>query len=1643
MKPRSTLGISFLLAILASLSTKTLLAADPQLQLNKGDHISYIGNTLADRMQHHGWLETYIHALFPEQDLVFRNLAVPGDELKVRPREENFGDPHQWLAKNETDVVFCFFGYNESFRGQAGLDNFRSDLAETIADMRGQKYNGTSAPKLVFFSPIAHENLNSPHLPDGAENNSRLEIYTEAMREVCRENDVTMVDLFTPSLRLYASAEEPLTMNGIHLLDHGNRALADVIVRELFGVSEIDRSEEDISKLRDAVLDKNYHWFSRYRVVDGYNVFGGRSKLAWFGQSNADVMMREMEIFDRMTANRDEGIQAVARGGEYDVIDDNLPEEVAVPTNKPGPLEDGRHPYLGGEEAIEKMTVHQGMEVNLFASEEMFPRLINPVQMAVDTDSRLWVSVWPSYPHWNPTETPRDALLILPDEDRDGVADECVVFADGLNSITGFEFWGGGVLVSAPPEIWFLKDTDGDNRADVKVRMLQGVSSADTHHSANAMLVGPDGWLYWSRGIFNVANFETPTGTFRSEKSGVYRFNPRTFEMEFHFPIGPNPHGDVFDRWGYQFASDGTSGTGSYINIGKGLGNKQWYEKRVRPVAATGILSGSHFPPEHEGNFLICNTIGFLGVLQHEVTYDGADIVAKEIEPIVYSSDENFRPSDVEIGGDGALYISDWHNVLIGHMQHNMRDPNRDHEHGRIYRVTYNGRPLAEPVKLQGEPIDRVCDAFYAQGNAIRYRARLELTGRDSQEVVRQVAQWASRRDVSRPEDAQALLECLWVFEEQRVVNVELLKTVFRAEEPRVRAAAIRTLGHWASRIDQGEAVLLSAARDDSALVRSEALKAAVEFEGPAAAEVVFEVASRSLDPELETVLKFAKSRIPADKLLHEAIRAGRPLSQATLAYALQNADVSDLLELEPAEVVYEAVLGRQDAPQGALREALAGLAELRQTTTLLLLLDLIDRRDAAGRTEALRGLSPLFAEQPQSQLQELRDRIVHLALNGTQDATRQLAFAALVHTDGAGNGAVFAASEAKQSLRDLLAAIPLIQDDELRGSLYHDVRSLMFELPPNLEQEQSAGEPQQSGIRVDYFHPNPSDVASQTLAKLQPQAGGIVPEIVMDVPQREKEDAFALRFTGLISVPKSGKYTFYTASDDGSRLYIDGQQIVNNDGLHGMSEKAGTVQMNAGLHEIIVTYFDNGGGDGLAVSWAGPEFDKQSISAERLTVSGGEETIHDAAIRALAFIPGHEAEKFVDLTRLIRSGRHQTSAIDALKAIPEEHWPEQGLRGVVDNVIGYLSSLPPRLRTGGTALDATALARSLAKKLPEAEAGAIEQRLQNLDVRVIAIGAVPERMIYDKERIVVQAGKPVEFRFSNADNMPHNFAIVEPGALEEIGLLAEATARDPDAKERHYIPSSDRILLASQLLETGESQALSFDAPSTPGVYPYVCTYPGHWRRMFGALYVVADLDEYLAAPEEYLAANPLPLEDELLKFTSRNTEWELGDLGAAVTQIQHGRSFEVGRTLFNAANCVACHRLNEEGRELGPDLTKIDAEKQTMEHLLRSILEPSADIAEQYQSYSFLLDSGKIVTGQVVEETSTAVQVLVDPLAKADPTVIEKDAIEERVKSPLSIMPSGLLNKFTEEEILDLLAYVFAKGDKEHMLFRSHHHH
>src|SRR4029079_10082166 len=133
--------------------------------------------------------------------------------------------------------------------------------------------------------------------------------------------------------------------------------------------------------------------------------------------------------------------------------------------------------------------------------------------------------------------------------------------------------------------------------------------------------------------------------------------------------------------------------------------------------------------------------------------------------------------------------------------------------------------------------------------------------------------------------------------------------------------------------------------------------------------------------------------------------------------------------------------------------------------------------------------------------------------------------------------------------------------------------------------------------------------------------------------------------------------------------------------------------------------------------------------------------------------------------------------------------------------------------------------------------------------------------------------------------------------------MISEASSQDPKFAVRQFVPNSPKVLAGSRLRQPRDSQKLSFTAPAAIGVYPYVCTYPGHWRRMHGALYVVNDLDAYEANPEAYLAANKLPIQDELMNDLRQRTEWKLEDLADAVGHLESGRSFATAKQMFTAA--------------------------------------------------------------------------------------------------------------------------------------------
>ena len=406
---------------------------------------------------------------------------------------------------------------------------------------------------------------------------------------------------------------------------------------------------------------------------------------------------------------------------------------------------------------------------------------------------------------------------------------------------------------------------------------------------------------------------------------------------------------------------------------------------------------------------------------------------------------------------------------------------------------------------------------------------------------------------------------------------------------------------------------------------------------------------------------------------------------------------------------------------------------------------------------------------------------------------------------------------------------------------------------------------------------------------------------------------------------------------------------------------------------------------------------------------------VRRAAITALAALPGHDTDTFNTLATLVKSGTERPTAIAGLQRIPRKSWPSEPAAALIENLLTYLQSVPVEQRTDPEVTSAFQFASDLTALLPPDQAAAFGRKLRAIGVSVFVLRTIPEQMLYDKSLIVVEAAKPAEIILINDDAMPHNLVVTAPGALEEIGNAAEKMPPVADAQGRLYVPDSPNILHATKLVESGQQAKLSFTAPETPGDYPFVCTFPGHWRRMSGTLAVVQDVEAYLAS---HAAAQP------------KTTEWKIDDLVPELAKLDSSRNLMRGKDLFTKLACASCHKLGPEGASFGPELTSVFTQYQNdSKNVLRQILEPSLVISNNYRNFQFELRNGDEASGLVVKEEGDLITVQSGAAASLVQT-IKKSDVKSQQPQRSSIMPSGLLNQLSSDEILDLLAFVKSGG-------------
>ncbi|MFT7629161.1 MAG: putative heme-binding domain-containing protein [Mariniblastus sp.] len=409
---------------------------------------------------------------------------------------------------------------------------------------------------------------------------------------------------------------------------------------------------------------------------------------------------------------------------------------------------------------------------------------------------------------------------------------------------------------------------------------------------------------------------------------------------------------------------------------------------------------------------------------------------------------------------------------------------------------------------------------------------------------------------------------------------------------------------------------------------------------------------------------------------------------------------------------------------------------------------------------------------------------------------------------------------------------------------------------------------------------------------------------------------------------------------------------------------------------------------------------------------------VRRSALNALGSINADPALNFKSVGPLVSNLDLRRAAVLVLLKVPRKFRDPSTASQLAKFLVGHAEATSPADRTSNEFVQAMQLADQVLGLVDKVTSDEYRRRLGEVTVRVVLIHTVDEEMKYDIPWFAVQAGRDVQVLLKNEDLMAHNLVITKPDALEEVALLAAAEGPKVGSSGKQYVPISDKILFATEMVQAEKQVRLTFTAPTEPGEYPYVCTFPGHWMRMYGVMVVVDDLAEF--------QRNPIEPKDPVGSNRPIVQAWTVDDLEGKLADGLRGRTEKIGRKIFNEATCALCHKIQGEGKAVGPELTDVWARwNGDSVGVLREVLDPSHKIEPKYIMRKIITIDGEVVSGIVLAEDKDSISILPNP-ESTDPTVVLQDDIEDMVKSSVSIMPKGLMDRFTEDEIFELMAFL-----------------
>lgn len=973
--------------------------------------------------------------------------------------------------------------------------------------------------------------------------------------------------------------------------------------------------------------------------------------------------------------------------------------EAKLPNYEKRPGIQYRQDPLSPEESMKHIQVPVEFNLELFAAE---PNVMHPIAISWDERGRMYVLITKDYPNERKPSGGSDYILICEDTNKDGKADKFTRFADGLSIPTGMVFSNGGLVVSQAPDMLFLKDTDGDDKADVRKVLFTGFGTFDTHAGPSNLHYGFDNWLWGSVGYSGFKGVVGGSDTIRFSQ-GFFRFKPDGSKLEYMTRTSNNTWGLGFNETGDVFGSTANNSHGWYMaipnqfypstnNIDNGSTSIDTHKDmktitpKVRQVdvfggftAAAGhnVYTARAFPKKYWNNIaFVAEPTGHL-LHQNVLTKSGTNFSDAEGFNLMAGADEWFSPVFAEVGPDGAVWVADWYSFII---QHNPRPEGfvmgsgnayetdlRDYTHGRIYRVSYKAAPAYQAMALSKDKPQELLAALKNTNLFWRSHAQRLLVERNQKDVVPDLLALIRDKSVDEIGINAPAIHALWVLQGLNALEGEALNVVVEALKhpcPGVRKTAVQILPRNKASVD----VILK----NKTLEDKEPLVA------------------------LHTLLAISEM----------------PMNEQVEALILQSMEsTKEHLNDRWLPDAYANILGKNP---GLLKKVFAKVQEKAAAKAKTM-------THAAGQHDHAAMMANTESKTQPSATPTQSDLIVsNVSFEPANPMPRERV---AVSVELRNQGGVDIPKGVAVTLN--MRFVGKWQTNEIPGQVYNE------------------------GIK-----------AGETVTI--------------------KNLTFGTRTVPLGVTPEqAGEFTF-TATVDRANAIVEG-----NEGNNVLTKKI-TVALSQSMEQYVLA----------------------------------------KAIRSNASLAS--VETVVDYLK--NAQKLDQDGFNAILKSISEGWDYR--RKVTPNAAdkSYLNTV----LAASTGVNKDRLLRLMQSW--EVVAAQVEN---DPSVQTVRLKAIREMLQFDQKTFTVKAGKTVEIVFENPDAMQHNLVIGKPKSLEKIGKAADKMITDPDGATKNYVPDVSDVLFSTALVNPDQTVRLRFTAPAKAGDYPYVCTFPGHWRIMNGVMKV------------------------------------------------------------------------------------------------------------------------------------------------------------------------------------------------------------